>query len=160
MVRIALALLVLGSLLIASRPLIAEEPRTYPGDAETRKIVEACWGISYQKRAGPMSGWRDGFLDTIECLEKVIINQIDVLFDHSGIWSTVYRDRLDHIKFAYARFHRDLAMENKTCMPTCGLIHANDDLNAHAQLLEIMLRNVIRKEFEYGFKPSMRSVPK
>jgi hypothetical protein len=114
---------------------------------DAQELIDHCWEISYELRLGSTRSTRHGFIETLTCLRKTIVEQTIPMFEPDS-WSPAYAEWL-LIKMAepYAEFFDRLYNDHKHCF--CGTQYHNIDLWAVSNLYETVLRDVIDERNKY-----------
>jgi len=143
----------LGFWIIFSSPASADDISDAEAAFEAidaQKLIDHCWGISFELRSGGTRSTRHGFIETLTCLRKTIVEQTIPMFKPDS-WSPAYAEWL-LIKMAvpYEEFFDRLYNDHKHCF--CGTLYANIDLWAVSQLYETVLRDVVDERNRYQIK--------
>lgn len=114
---------------------------------DAQELIDHCWEISFELRSGGTRSTRHGFVETLTCLRKAIVEQTIPMFEPDS-WSPAYAEWL-LIKMAdpYAEFFDRLYNTHKHCF--CGTMYYNIDLWAIAHLYETVLRDVVDERNRY-----------
>ena len=115
-----------GSIKPASRPMIdawnaisVDEPDLL----NPKVIVDHCWKISEEDRAGNNSQIREGNLKTVLCLEAAVVDLYDKLsYENSSLTKKQLRADLVTIRFALGRFYWLIYNDSEYCGMFCGSI--------------------------------------
>ncbi|HJO74559.1 MAG TPA: hypothetical protein QGH84_05035 [Rhodospirillales bacterium] len=128
-------------------------------DAQT--LIDGCWEGSLAKRSNPNTEViRSGILDTVLCLEAVIVDQFSLYSPNlwlphekeQGLTTTEkVKAKLKNLRFAAGGLYWWIYMDNPGCLPTCGTIYATFHLSENAEILEIMIRVMFQKRKEFNF---------
>ena len=118
------------------------DPKTVP-NAEA--LIKHCLDISEEKRSsGGTTLMRQGGMDTIMCLEKVIISHASALIVKTAITKEEIAEILKNIRTSYGRLYWNMHNNNKGCFPRCG---TENYLSSSGQIMwqfEEILRDVIK----------------
>jgi hypothetical protein len=115
-------------------------------DAE--EMIDHCWDISLALRSGSTASARRGFVESVACLRKTIVEQALPMFE-PGVLTPAYAEWL-LIRMAdpYAEFFDNLYNSHKHCF--CGTMMTSIDLWAVSRLYEQVLRDVVAQRNAYG----------
>ena len=123
-------------------PSHADDPVVIDADV----IIQACWDAPKEARGGDRStaDMRKDTLDTIDCLEDAIYDQIEPLFPDGRFMPRVcVEDTLEMLRLVIHRFYWTLYNENEKCNPSCGTMWHPMHLAAHADILEEILQDIV-----------------
>ena len=113
-------------------------------------VTAVCWGISDHMRGTGLTGlMRWGTLYTALCLEYVILDQVEILFEPEFLSRKEMRNKIDDIRSAYGSFYWSLYNENRGCRGMCGTIFNTFHLTVYSDLLEKMLRDIVNQRTRY-----------
>lgn len=140
----------LGFLAVFSPPVSAQDPlntdRPFE-EIDAQKLIDDCWAISLELRSGSTRSTRHGFIETLTCLRKTIVEQTVPMFK-PGSWSPAYAEwLLIQMASPYQEFNDRLYNEHKHCF--CGTLYYNIDLWAVSHLYEDVLRDVVAERNKY-----------
>ena len=127
-----------------------------PRDPEAKPLIEACWDLSLGMRSLTTATMRWGSLRTARCLEYVILDQLEFLFPPGSaaakrLSRTEARAKLDQLREAYGSLYWGLYNEHAGCEPPgCGTLFYPLHNAAYAEMLEGIVRDVIRQRRAYG----------
>ncbi len=134
------------------------EPKAIP-NAQT--LIDGCWEGSLAKRSNPsIEVIRSGILDTVLCLEAVIVDQfspyspnLSLPYEKEQELTTIekVKTKLKNLRFAAGGLYWWIYMDNPGCLPTCGTIYATFHLSENAKILEQMIRVMIDQRKEFNF---------
>ena len=111
--------------------------------AEAQKYIEDCWAISKEDRdSGAIGRMRHGTVRTATCMEKVILDLTERIFDRDTYTREKMQKRLDAIRENYERLIWDIYNENKGC-PPCGIMYQLEHAFRYAQLLEGITKHMV-----------------
>lgn len=117
-------------------------------DAE--KLIAECWAISDARRATGITGMmRYGAADSVGCLEKVVSDQAEAMFEPETVSKNDIQDWLDSILEGYQKFYWAIYNSHRGCSPQCGTIYHVFHLSKHASLLEKMIRDMAKQRNKY-----------
>lgn len=121
-----------------------------PIDSEA--MIEKCWALSKEDRDSGVTGrMRSGAANTIGCLEKVVLDQLQPLFPDGKYMSRKQaREHLDRIRIGVQKLYWSIYNEHVGCDPFCGTIYQVFHLSPNARILEDMIRALVRQRKEYG----------
>ena len=138
-----LALALSAFLLFTPSPADAGGPDEEGIDAQA--LIDACWAISLEDRSsGVTARHREGILESVLCLEEVILDQVEVLFpDGKYLSREQAKQKLDALAEAIQTMYWLIYNENIACVPSCGTIWYTGHLSANARVLEDMIRNIV-----------------
>ena len=104
-------------------------------------LIKPCWDLSEEKRSsGVTATMRQGTLDTVLCLEKVILDQVEILFPEGKYLSRAQAEKkLERLRFAVGSFYWSLYNEHTGCKHFCGTIWQVLHLAKNADFLEQMI---------------------
>ncbi len=95
---------------------------------------------------------RNGTLDSVLCLEKVILDQVDILFpDGNNLSREEAKYYLDLIKYGIQKFYWAIYNDHVGCAPLCGTIFHLMHLGANSDVIEEMIRDMIRQRKRYEY---------
>jgi hypothetical protein len=115
---------------------------------DAQELVNHCWDISFELRSGSTLSTRFGFIETLTCLRRTIVEQSTAIVK-PGSWSPAYAEwLLIEMAGPYAEFFDKLYNAHKHCF--CGTMNYNVDLWAVSQLYETVLRDVIDLRNKHG----------
>lgn len=118
-----------------------------PVDAE--KLIAECWAISKEKRdTGATFVMYSGTIETVSCLENVVLDQRDEMFRVDIMPRAVFKDWLNKIRVGHLNFYSAVYTEHMGCTP-CGTENALYAPWFHSKLLEGMIRNMIEQRDKY-----------
>ena len=128
---------------------MAGGPPFEPIDAET--LIQPCWAISEEKRASGVTAlMRKGTLETVLCLERVILDQVEILFPDGKYLSRAQaQEKLKRLRFAYGSLYWFIYNEHQGCDPSCGTMKYVFHLAENAALLEKMIRDMMEQRNQY-----------
>ena len=115
---------------------------------EAQALIDACWDISLEKRSKDNASAREGFLDTVLCLEEVILDQVEILFEDDVLTREQAKKELRILRFAAGGLYWKIYNENRGCF--CGTMYYAHHLWENAQILESMIKEMIRQREKYG----------
>lgn len=145
-------LLVLVLAIVSSHAKAGGNQPFEPVDAE--KLIKACWDISEEARAsGVTAVMRSGTLDTVLCLEQVILDQVEVLFEPEYLSRTEAQKKLKRTRMAYGGLYWSIYNEHRGCDPMCGTIRHVFHLAENARILEKMIRDMVKERNEFEIAP-------
>ena len=134
------------------------EPKAIP-NAQT--LIDGCWEGSLAKRSIPnTASIRSGILDTVLCLEAVIVDQFSLYSPNlslpyekeQGLTTTEkVKAKLKNLRFAAGGLYWWIYMDNPGCLPTCGTMYATFHLSKNARILEQMIKVMIDRRKEFNF---------
>ena len=138
-----LALALSAFLLFTPSPADAGGPDEEGIDAQA--LIDACWAISLEDRSSGVTGrMRYGGAITVECLEEVILDQIEILFpDGEYLSREQAKQKLDAFAEAVQTMYWSIYNGNIACNPSCGTMWHVKHLGSHARILEDMIRNIV-----------------
>lgn len=119
--------------------------------ADADKLIEGCWGISKELRSTGVTGLhRIGTGRTTQCLWRVIMDQVEALFEENTLSRRKMREYLDHLSTGSQKIYWVLYNEHRGCDPFCGTIFQTFHLSAYASILEKIIRDMISQRVEYN----------
>ncbi len=118
-------------------------------DAEA--LIKPCWDLSEEKRSsGVTATMRQGTLDTVLCLEKVILDQVEILFPDGKYLSRAQAEKkLERLRFAIQTFYWSLYNEHTGCKHFCGTMWQVFHLPKIAHVLEQIIRDIAHQRNQY-----------
>ena len=119
---------------------------------DAQALIDACWTISLEDRSsGNTPRMRNGALETVLCLEKVILDQVDILFPDGKYMSRKKaQEHLVQISFGLGKLYWSIYNEHIGCDISCGTMFHVMHLPPIADALEDMIRVMISQRQEYG----------
>jgi len=134
------------------------EQKTIP---DAQALIKGCWEGSLAKRSNPNTEIiRSGILDTVLCLEAVIVDQFTLYAPNLSLpyekeqgltTSEKVKAKLKNLRFAAGGLYWWIYMDNPGCLPTCGTIYATFHLSENARILEKMIKAMIDRRKEFNF---------
>ncbi len=112
-----------------------------PIDAQA--LVDACWAKTAHTR-GPGSttgSMREGGAITIGCLEEVILDQAEILFEPEYFSRRQVEEKLDQLADAYQKLYWSIYNQHRGCVP-CGTMYHVFHLGAHSAILKKMIKDM------------------
>jgi hypothetical protein len=134
----------LGTWLLLLSPAHAEnsgEQITAFAPINAQELIDHCWDISLELRSRSTRETRFGFIETLTCLRKTIVEQIVPMMEPGDLTPAYAEWMLIEMAGPYAAFFNKLYNAHKHCF--CGTVNHNVDLWAVTQLYEMLLRDVI-----------------
>ena len=126
-------------------PAQAEDNGEQPAAAFTpinaQELIDYCWDISLGLRSRSTRETRFGFIETVTCLRKTIVEQIVPMMEPGDLTPAYAEWMLIEMAGPYADFFDKLYNAHKHCY--CGTVNHNIDVWAVTQLYEMLLRDVI-----------------
>ena len=152
MLRIKLRLpgvLLCFSLAVSAPAAVAGAEPFQPIDA--RALIKPCWDLSEEKRASSVTAtMRQGTLDTVLCIEKVILDQVGILFPGGKYLSRAQAEKkLERLRFAVGSFYWSLYNEHIGCKHFCGTMWQVLHLAKNVDFLEQMIRDIADQRNRY-----------
>ena len=119
---------------------------------DAQALIDACWAISLEDRSsGVTARHREGALNSVLCLEEVILDQVEILFpDGEYLSREQAAEKLERLRFAVGSLYWSIYNENIACDPSCGTIWHPLHLHANARVLEQMIRDIVRVRNIHG----------
>ncbi len=150
--RTSLACLVIA-VLVAASPAWAGGRGPYdPIDA--KKLIKDCWAISKEKRdSGTTSEMRYGTAETVGCLQNVVREQAKILFDPKYLKELNLDKRLNELADAIQKIYWKINNEHRGCDLSCGTMYQLFHLTAHADILEKIIYDMVKKRNDYQINP-------
>lgn len=108
---------------------------------DAQKLIDDCWAISLELRSGSTRSTRHGFIETLTCLRKTIVEQTIPMFEPGSLSPAYAEWLLIQMASSYQEFNDRLYNDHKHCF--CGTLYYNIDLWAVSHLYENVLRDVI-----------------
>jgi len=141
-----LSTLLLGSWLLLLSPAHAENVTDQamsfePIDAQV--LIDHCWKISLELRSGSTRDARFGFIESLTCLRKTIVEQIVPMMEPGDLTPAYAEWMLIEMAAPYGETFHELYNAHKHC--DCGTINHNIDVWAVTQLYEMLLRDVVNQ---------------
>lgn len=115
-----------------------------PGHTDAQALIDACWLISMEQRSQPsLTVMRSGDVDTVRCLEHMILWHVEFLFSKEDLDSrrATTRWRLDLVGDGLQPIYFDFFNDHKDC--PCDRAFETIHLTRYARLLEEMLADII-----------------
>ncbi len=123
-----------------------------PVDAE--KLIKACWDISEEERtSGAIRIMRYGAAKSAGCLEEVILDQVEVLFEPDDLSREQAQKHLDQLQNAYQKLYWAIYNDHRGCYRRCGTARQVLDPAVYAHLLEKMIRDMVKERNEFEIAP-------
>jgi hypothetical protein len=142
------AVAALLAVLLWPAPVEAYEP------VDAKPLIDACWAISAAQRAsGVTATMRKGAAQSVGCLEKMIIEQVRVMFDEIILTPAQAQEWLDMLRLGIRKLYWAIYNSHRGCDPTCGTKDPLIDLTAHGDVLEQMIRVMADTRNEYSIEP-------
>ena len=118
---------------------------------DAKALIKPCWDLSEEKRSsGVTATMRQGALNTVLCLEKVILDQVEILFPGGEILSRAQaEEKLERLRFALGSFYWSLYNEHTGCKHFCGTMWQVLLLATNADFLEQMIRDLADQRNRY-----------
>jgi hypothetical protein len=108
-----------------------------------KPIVDRCWKISQEERAGNNSQIREGQLKTVLCLEAAVADLYDKLtYESSSLTKKQLRADLVTIRFAIGRFYWLIYNESEYCGLSCGSMWFSEHLPPISAALITMINTM------------------
>lgn len=115
-------------------------------------LIDACWKISKEDRdSGVTTRMRHGSARSIRCLQNVILDQVDAMFDPKYLSREQAKKQLRKIIEGYQPLMWSIYNEHKSCGVECGTDRHVLHLGDHAALLEDILKQMINERNEFKF---------
>ena len=142
-------LLLCISLAVGAPAVMAGAEPFRPIDAKA--LIKPCWDLSEEKRSsGVTATMRQGTLDTVLCLEKVILDQVEILFpDGENLSRAQAEEKLERLRFAVGSFYWSLYNGHVGCKGFCGTMWQVLHLAKNADFLEQMIRDIADQRNRY-----------
>ena len=137
------------SLAVSAPAAMAGAEPFQPIDAKA--LIKPCWNLSEEKRAsGVTATMRQGTLDTVLCLEKVILDQVEILFPDGKYLSRAQAEKkLERLGSAIQTFYWSLYNEHTGCKHFCGTMWQVFHLAKNAHVLEGVIRDIVDQRNQY-----------
>ena len=90
---------------------------------------------------------RKGTARTVGCLETVILDQVDILFDEGGLSRQQAQDWLNLLQLGVQKLYWAIYNENRACF--CGTMYTLFHLARNADILEHMIEVIIDQRTQY-----------
>lgn len=110
-----------------------------PIDAQV--LIDHCWEISLELRSGSTRDTRFGFIESLTCLRKTIVEQVVPMMEPGDLTPAYAEWMLIEMAGPYGEIFDELYNAHKHCY--CGTINHNIDVWAVTQLYEMILRDVV-----------------
>lgn len=126
-----------------------------PTIPDAQALIDECWEISLDKRSSVNTDrMRSGHLDTVLCLEGLILDQVDQMFigsDQQYLSRKTAQEKLKQLRFAVGGLYWPIYNEHSDCSRFCGTIYQTFHLPPISRVLEDMIRAMIdvRKRYDY-----------
>ena len=134
---------------VAERNVYEDGARRFSESDDASNLGPACWDISDNMRdTGIVTMMRWGIARTAVCIEYVILDQVEVVFEPRFLSRKDMRKKLDDVSEGYQTFYWLLYNEHRGC--GCEAHFNTRHLRAYAELLREMLRDLTRQRQEYG----------
>ena len=136
---------------VAEYNIYAGGEKVFSQSTDGPALSEACWDISDNQRGtGVTNLMRWGTLRTAMCLEYVILDQVEILFEPEYLSRHEMRKKIDDIRNAYGSFYWSLYNDHNGCDPTCGTLYHVFHLSVYADLLRDMIGDIVAQRRQYG----------
>ncbi len=137
------------SLAVGAPAAMAGAEPFQPIDAEA--LIKPCWDLSEEKRSsGVTATMRQGALDTVLCLEKVILDQVEILFpDGQNLSRAQAEKKLERLGSAIQTFYWPLYNGHVGCKGFCGTMWQVFHLAKNAHVLEGVIRDIVDQRNQY-----------
>ena len=120
---------------------------------DAQPLIDACWALSAEDRdSGVTARMRSGGARSIGCLEGVIRDQAEALFDEETLNSLNLEDQLTKIAKGYQTLYGAIYNRHTACgLPRmeCGSFYHVFHLGKHSYLLEEIIRDMVKQRNEY-----------
>ena len=126
-----------------------------PTIPDAQALIDKCWDMSLEKRSsGNTSRMRSGHLDTVLCLERVVLDQVEIMFPgvrEQNLSREVAQEKLRQLRFAVGGLYWAIYNGHKGCGISCGTIYYTFHLPPISRVLEDMIRAMIdvRNRYDY-----------
>ena len=135
------------SWLLTTTPTLADGEEPFePLDAHA--MIDACWERTNELRAGSTAEAREGILLSALCLEERILDQFEALFSPSVLARDETAKQLETIRMSYGGLYWKLYNAHQGCS-TCGTQYHTFHVDAHARLMEQILRDAVEQRKQY-----------
>ncbi len=142
-------LLLCISLAVSAPASMAGAEPFQPIDAKA--LIKPCWDLSEEKRSsGVTATMRQGALDTVLCLEKVILDQVEILLpDGQNLSRAQAEEKLERLRFALGSFYWSIYNGHIGCKGFCGTMWHTAHLNKIAHVLEGVIGDMADQRNQY-----------
>ena len=138
--------------------LIGWPVNTYSGGTEAFNpidadaLIEKCWSISKEDiESGVTARMRGGSARSAKCLQDVILDQVEVMFDPKTLTRKEAFEKLQLISEGVQTLYWSIFNQHRKCRRWCGTDRHVYHLAHYADLLEHMIRDMVRERNEIGF---------
>ena len=152
------SLLVVILILIPAWLLIGWQVTTFAGGTEAFEpidadaLIEKCWLISKEDRdSGVTARMRSGGARTAKCLQDVILDQVEAMFDPKTLTRKEALEKLHLISEGYQTLYWSIYNQHRKCARWCGTDRHVYHLGAYTALLEKIIRDMVDERNEIGF---------
>ncbi len=121
---------------------------------DAQKLIKDCWAISKVKRDSGVTGkMRYGTAETVGCLQNVIREQAKIIFDQEYLEELNLDERLNELADAIQKIYWKINNEHRGCDPSCGTMYQLFHLTTHADILEKIIHDMVKKRNDYKIGP-------
>ena len=121
---------------------------------DAKPLIEAFWAISEEKRASGVTGtMRYGATESVDCLEKVVIEQVRYMFHEVDLPPAQAQKWLDQMNIGHMKLYWAIYNDHRGCNLMCGTMYQLFHLPAHADVLEKIIRDMVDVRNEYKMGP-------
>lgn len=115
---------------------------------DAQAMIDACWDETHELRSGSTANAREGILLSALCLEERILDQFEVLFSPTVLTRDEAAAQLESIRRSYGGLYWKLYNAHQGC-GACGTQYHTMHVDAHARLMERILRDAIDQRNQY-----------
>ena len=145
-------------ILLSAWFLIGLPDTTYAGGTEAFEsidadaLIERCWSISKEDLdSGVTARIRGGSARSAKCLQDVILDQVEVMFEPKTLTRKEASEKLQLISEGVQTLYWSIFNQHRKCRRWCGTDRHVYHLAHYADLLEHMIRDMVRERNEIGF---------
>ena len=120
---------------------------------DAQPLIDACLALSKEDRdSGVTARMRSGGARSIGCLQGVIRDQAEALFDEESLNSLDLEEQLTKIRKGYQTLYWAIYNDHRACRfprMECGTFYHVFHLGEHSSLLEKIIRDMVEQRNEY-----------
>lgn len=115
-------------------------------------LIEKCWSISKEDLdSGVTARMRGGSARSAKCLQDVILDQVEVMFEPKTLTRKEASEKLQLISEGVQTLYWSIFNQHRKCRRWCGTDRHVYHLAYYADLLEDMIRAMVHERNEIGF---------
>ena len=152
------SLLIMIRYLLPAWLLIGWPVNTYSGGTEAFNpidadaLIEKCWSIFKEDlHSGVTARMRRGGARSAKCLQDVILDQVEAMFEPKTLTRKEASEKLQLISEGYQTLYWSIYNQHRKCARWCGTDRHVYHLGAYTALLKKIIRDMVRERNEIGF---------